>query len=207
MLLQIYNSPTQIQVGLLQINDSIFQLFIPPLRQGTHGDHEGDVGGGKWEFERGAQGDEQTSEDEVYGGANHVESGTFWQFGICGIEALIDPTCELPCYLFVWNLCVLPRSRANLSRPLSLLPSPLRQWFLTLGKPRCNLAAAFPNPYPCIRSPAPHLPNPWGTLPQSVPAFPNPWGAGNGTKTTTIRSNNRVFAHFYSICHKIVTML
>lgn len=73
----------------------------------THGDHEGDVGGGEGELHAGAESNEQTGEDKVDGCANLVESGAFREHSAVGIEAGVDPaahgfgdeTCDGGCRL------------------------------------------------------------------------------------------------------------
>ena len=57
----------------------------------THGYHKGDVSGGKGKFQGSSQGDEQTSQYEIDGGANQVKSGAVGYDGFILLEACVHP--------------------------------------------------------------------------------------------------------------------
>ena len=60
-------------------------------QRGTHGHHEGDVGGGKGKFQRSTKGDEQACQYEVDRCTHKVEGGTVGHDGLVLFEAAIDP--------------------------------------------------------------------------------------------------------------------
>ena len=61
----------------------------------THGDHEGDVGRGERQLVVGAEGDEHGGDDQVDGGAHHVEGGlVVLELHLVGVEPRAHPAAQ-----------------------------------------------------------------------------------------------------------------
>lgn len=64
-------------------------------QRGAHGHHKGDVGCREWQFERCAEGNQETCEDQIDRGTNHVEGGALWHYGFGGVEACGNPAADV----------------------------------------------------------------------------------------------------------------
>lgn len=74
--------------------DCCFASPSPVCERRTHGNHEGDVGGGEGETEGGTDDDEQTRQDEVDGSTNFVEGGSFFKHDGFLFESFVNPVGE-----------------------------------------------------------------------------------------------------------------